>query len=70
MAERFIVDIPGTVAFGPFDDEQEAGRFAAFAAAAIDPATVRPLLSPLAELLNWRDHLFTPIEGDDDEHPF
>jgi hypothetical protein len=50
--------------WGPFTDSREATRFAEFVTAEIDPAEVRPLMSPIAEVLNWRDHHPTciPIE--------
>ena len=44
----------GTV-FGPFATRTEAAAFAAFATREIDPAEVRMLCSPVAELLSWRD---------------
>ena len=50
-----LLDHPGP--YGPFDDEQQAGRFADYLTAEVDPAIVEPLLSPLNEVLNWRDHV-------------
>ncbi|TDD45406.1 hypothetical protein E1286_24115 [Nonomuraea terrae] len=43
------------IPYGPFDDEQEARRFADFLTTEVDPAAVEPLRSPTTELLNWRD---------------
>ncbi|NUW45595.1 hypothetical protein [Nonomuraea rhodomycinica] len=54
----WIVRLPEQrIPFGPFTDEQEAQRFAAFLTAEVDPAVVERLCSPATELLNWRDHL-------------
>ena len=67
---RFAVVIEGEMSwpgvFGPFTDREDAERFAAFATAEIDPARVVPLLSPVAELLNWRDMTKEGSHG----HPF
>ena len=65
-APRFVVVVKesGTV-FGPFG-RTEAGRFAEFLTAEVDPAEVRMLCSPVAELLNWRD---TVARGDTDPWP-
>jgi len=68
-APRFAVIIDGLAVpavFGPFSDREDADRFAAFATAEIDPARVVPLLSPVAELLNWRDMTKEGSHG----HPF
>lgn len=53
--------------FGPFADRAEAGRFAAFITRETGPAEVRALMSPVAELLAWRD---TIVKGDPGVHPF
>lgn len=48
-----LTDHPGP--YGPFSDPEQARRFADFLTAEVDPAIVEPLLSPLNEVLNWRD---------------
>lgn len=67
-AGPFAVVIDGQAVFGPIADREEAERFAAFAAVEIDPARVCPLLSPVAELLNWRD-MMARLERGEDDHP-
>lgn len=47
---------PAERVWGPFDDEEQAWEFARFASEEIDPAYVRPLISPVTEVLAWRDH--------------
>lgn len=52
----FVVVMPGSlISFGPFDSASEAKHFADFVTAEIDPAEVRQLNSPAAELLRWRN---------------
>ncbi|MFB4273075.1 hypothetical protein [Nonomuraea sp. GTA35] len=45
------------IPYGPFDDEDLAGEFAAYLTAEVDPAEVEPLRSPVGELLSWRKHV-------------
>jgi hypothetical protein len=56
MAEgRFAVVLKEQgVMWGPFATREEAGEFAEFVTAEIDPAEVRTLSSPVGELLAWR----------------
>lgn len=67
-ARPHVVIIRGQAVFGPFRDRKEAEHFAAFATTEIDPAEVRPLLSPVLELLGWRD-MILGLRSEDD-HPF
>lgn len=46
--------------YGPFDDEAQAEHFADFLTTEVDPATVVPLKSPIAELLAWRRNRMIP----------
>ena len=46
--------------FGPFDHRPTAARFAEYLTAEVDPADVRPLCSPVADLLGWREHVAVP----------
>lgn len=52
------------ICYGPFPDQQTAERFAAFLTAEVDPATARPLESPVSELLAWYATMpgYIPIE--------
>lgn len=50
-----LVEHPGP--YGPFTDKPQAQRFADYLTAEVDPAIVERLLSPLNEVLNWRDHV-------------
>lgn len=62
------VDGVGAYAYGPFDEEDLAARYAAYLTAEVDPARVVPLAevgparprivwqSAVAELLNWREY--------------
>jgi hypothetical protein len=53
--KQFVVALTGQkVTWGPFADRGEAGEFAEFVTHEIDPAEVRTLSSPAAELLAWR----------------
>jgi hypothetical protein len=52
---RFVVALKEQgILFGPFANSEDAEEFADFVTAEIDPAEVRTLNSPAAELLAWR----------------
>lgn len=46
--------------YGPLS-EQEALGFAAYLTREVDPAEVRPLQSPVADLLTWREQVARPV---------
>ncbi|MCK2219753.1 hypothetical protein MF672_039050 [Actinomadura sp. ATCC 31491] len=46
--------------YGPFTDEEEANKFAAFMTAEVDPAFVEPLCTAASELLAWRTNVALP----------
>ncbi|MGH3220018.1 MAG: hypothetical protein ACRDPY_15160 [Streptosporangiaceae bacterium] len=50
-------------AWGPFDNREDAQRFAGFVTQEVDPCDVELLCSPHLELLNWRDNI---ARGDTD----
>jgi hypothetical protein len=55
---QFVVVAKGhLVTWGPFGSREDAGKFAEFVTAEIDPAEVRTLSSPVGELLAWRKML-------------
>jgi hypothetical protein len=43
--------------WGPFDQLDDAQRFASFMTEEVDPCDVEPLCSPHRELLTWRDQV-------------
>lgn len=64
MPELFVVALEDRAAiWGPFATREDAEKFAAFAAAEIDPAEVRTLSSPVGELLAWRETMLRLNHG-------
>lgn len=45
----------GLTVYGPFDDKETAELFAGFLSAEVDPAQALPIVSPVRELLGWRE---------------
>lgn len=52
---KWVVMLHDAVCYGPFDDEDEASRFAVFLRREVDPGKVMPLRSSVGELLRWYD---------------
>jgi hypothetical protein len=53
--KQFVVVLKGPIGtWGPFTGRAAAEEFAEFVTQEIDPAEIRPLSSPVGELLAWR----------------
>jgi hypothetical protein len=50
----------GTV-YGPFENDGQAEHFADYLTDEVDPADVRALCSPVADLLGWRTNVAVPL---------
>lgn len=66
MARSWCVvlkDRPTVVPWGPFDDRGTAEEFALYLNAEVDPAEVKPMQSPVRDLLGWRRGVALPAIG-------